>query len=134
MCKIDFRLQFHQHFTSSFFVRKSFEQLFLYLRLRFKNFWWKEIGAKKKLKLFVAYNRLFVITELVPFFLNIYFAFTFKSLVKLVCTNHKNWPLLAEINYSVITFDTKTDKGTQKMVVIVGRWSLAQFSIHFVII
>ena len=26
--KVIFRCQFHQHFTSSFFVRKSFEQLF----------------------------------------------------------------------------------------------------------
>ena len=47
------RSQFHQHFTNSFFVQKSFEQLFLYLQVRFGFFWQKEIDAKAAHKMLV---------------------------------------------------------------------------------
>ena len=41
-----FRCQFHQYFTSSFFIWKCFETAFLYLGLRFVYFCQKKIGAK----------------------------------------------------------------------------------------
>ena len=45
--------QIHQHFTSSFFVRKYFMQLLCAYSLGLKFFWQKEIGAKAAHKMLV---------------------------------------------------------------------------------
>ncbi len=39
------RCQFHQYFTSSFFVWKFFCAAFMCLQCGFKIFWWKDFGA-----------------------------------------------------------------------------------------
>ena len=44
--KKSIRCQFHQHFTSSFFIRKSFEQLFCTYIVGFYFFWRKEIDGE----------------------------------------------------------------------------------------
>ena len=50
----EIRCQFHQHFTSSFFVQKSFEQLFCTYGLGlYFCFWQKETGAKSACKMLV---------------------------------------------------------------------------------
>ncbi len=49
----EIRFQFHQYFTSSFFVRKFFCAAFMCLQFEFVIFWRKDFGAKAAHKMLV---------------------------------------------------------------------------------